>query len=105
MVKQISILSTTLLVAGSATALALGNSGGVRANPVIYRLARGDSARIPSLGWTCIVAKTPQSGSGTALLCSTDRKPIRSVWISQNRVFVSVGHRPAPTARGYAFHY
>jgi hypothetical protein len=94
------------LLPSVATPLLGPNTGDGRAAASrVVRLADGDAASVPTLMWTCLVANAPQSASQPALLCTSDRKPIRSIWVSKSRIFVDTGSAPSSSGKGYVFRY
>jgi hypothetical protein len=104
--RQLFRTAVAVAVGAASAILALQTSSGTAAGSATYLIKRGDFARIPSVGWTCMVAPIPQGGgSHPALLCTTDRKPVRSLWISTTRVFIDTGHAPMHVRKGYLYKY
>jgi hypothetical protein len=102
--KTVLLIVLVAVCAAAATALVLRPGNVAASTATTYRLKRGDFARIPALGWTCNLSRLPGSRE-SAFFCTSDSKPIASVWFAAHRVFVSTGRPPARFKNGYVFNY
>ena len=78
--------------------------GGATSSSRVYTLHNGDTASVAGLGWTCLAAPL-QGARALSLLCSSDRKPIRSATISPTRITVDAGQAPTRSGRSYVFRF
>jgi hypothetical protein len=93
------------LAATFAAAAFAAISGAATSSAHHYVLRTGDAISVPSLRWSCLVAKVPPNAATPTLVCTTDGKPVRAVNVASKTISVSTGVAPVRRDGTYTFTY
>jgi hypothetical protein len=100
--KHVVVVVVAVAIGAAASAAV---SGAANSTGHHYVLRTGDSISIPSLRWSCLVARAPTNVAKEKLLCTTDGKPVSALNITRRDVSVSAGIPPKKSGLTYTFRY